>query len=275
MNPHERRPAGFAALVGSLWDNRGLVSQLARRDITARYRGSLAGMAWAFINPLLMLGIYTFVFSVVFKARWGGSSLDHGSFAIVLFVGILVHGVFAECLNRAPGLILANAGYVKRVVFPLEILPWVGMGTALFHAATSFGVLLVAEWVVMGRVPWTVVFLPLVVVPLALATMGLSWVFAAIGVFIRDIGQMTSLLTMALLFLSPVFYPVSALPERYRFLFLLNPLTPIIELARDVVIWGRIPDWGTLGLCTGVSLVVAWLGFWAFQRMRPGFADVL
>lgn len=275
MNPHMRRPAGIMDLIRSLWANRGLISQLARRDVTSRYRGSLVGLAWTFINPLLMLGIYTFVFSVVFRARWGGPTLDHGSFAIVLFVGILVHGVFAECLNRAPGLILANAGYVKRVVFPLEILPWVSMATALFHTATSFAVLLVAEWIVMGHVPWTAVFLPLVILPLVLATMGLTWAFAAIGVFVRDIGQMTSLVTTALLFLSPVFYPVSALPERYRFLFQLNPLTPIIEQAREVAIWGRTPDWATLGLCLGVSFAIAWLGFWAFQRMRPGFADVM
>lgn len=275
MNPHMRRPAGFAAVATSFWESRALIAQLARRDVAARYRGSIVGLSWTLVNPLLMLGIYTFVFSVVFNARWGGSTLDHGSFAIVLFVGILVHGVFAECLNRAPGLILANSGYVKRVVFPLEILPWVSMATALFHASASFAVLLVAALLIMGGIPWTIIFLPLVIVPLVLATMGVSWAFAAIGVYIRDIGQITSLLTTAMLFLSPVFYPISSLPDRYRFLFLLNPLTPIIELARDVAIWGRIPDWVTLGSSTAVALIVAWLGFWAFQRMRPGFADVL
>ena len=275
MNPHVRKQVGLGALASGLWENRGLVGQLARRDVSARYRGSLVGVAWMFINPLLMLGIYTFVFSVVFKARWGDSSLDHGSFAVVLFVGILVHGLFAECLNRAPGLVLENAGYVKRIVFPLEILPWVSLGTSLFHTATSFAVLLAAEWVVMGRIPWTVIFLPLVFLPLALATMGLSWAFAAVGVYVRDIGQMTSLLTTAMLFLSPVFYPISALPERYRFLFLMNPLTPIIELARDVAVWGHVPNWTMLTVSMLFAVVLAWIGFWAFQRMRPGFADVL
>lgn len=275
MNPHLAKSGSPKALLSSLWIHRSLAYQLAKREVVGRYRGSVAGLAWSFFNPLLMLAVYTFVFSVIFQARWSGLEGGKGSFAIVLFVGVLVHGIFAECLNRAPGLIMANTNYVKRVMFPLEILPWVAMGSALFHAFISLIVLILAQLLVFGSVPWTALLLPLILAPLVLTTMGVTWIFAAFGVYLRDIGQITVVITTVALFLSPVFYPVTALPEKYRVVFLMNPLTFIIEQSREVMIWGRLPDWSGLVLYIAASLAVASIGFWTFQKMRRGFADVL
>lgn len=260
----------------SLWRNRELVWQMARREVVGRYRGSIMGLAWSFFNPVLMLIVYTFVFSVVFKARWGGGTEESkANFAIILFVGMIVHGLFAECVNRAPGLILSNVNYVKKVVFPLETLAWVAMGAALFHALISTVVLIAAQLIINLNLPWTALFFPLVLLPLLLATMGFAWFLAATGVFMRDIGQVTGILTTVMLFLSPVFYPVSGMPPPYQVVLLLNPLTFVIEQARAVLIWGRVPDWPGLAVYLTVSLGIAWAGFWWFQRTRKGFADVL
>jgi lipopolysaccharide transport system permease protein len=276
MNPHARHPASLVAMFASLWRHRQLIGQLARREVIGRYRGSIMGLAWSFFNPVLMLIVYTFVFSVVFQARWGGAEEEGRiNFAIVLFVGLIIHSVFAECINRAPGLILSNANYVKRVIFPLEILPWVAMGTALFHALISLAVLVTAILLLGGALHWTLILLPMVFFPLLLATMGFAWFLAAIGVYVRDIAQTTAIITTVLLFLSPVFYPISALPERYQFWIHFNPLTFIIEEGRKVVIWGQWPDMTGWAIYLAVSILVAWAGFWWFQKTRKGFADVL
>ncbi|WP_374318957.1 ABC transporter permease [Pseudoxanthomonas kaohsiungensis] len=264
------------AMIRSALENRSLIYQLAKREVISRYRGSLMGLAWSFFNPLLMLAVYTFVFSVVFQARWSADAPPHtGEFAVILFVGVIVHGIFAECINRAPGLILGNASYVKRVVFPLETLPWVALLVALFHAAVSVLVLFLALLLVRGYIPLTTLYLPLVVLPLVLTTMGAAWLLAALGVFVRDIGQITGIFTTVLLFLSPVFYPVSALPENFQRWIYLNPLTFIIEQARNVLVWGLPPDLPGIFKYTLLSTLVAWLGFAFFQKTRRGFADVI
>jgi len=263
-------------MVASLWRNRSLIIQMGKREVIGRYRGSVMGLAWSFFHPVIMLVVYTFVFSVVFNARWGvGNEESKASFAIILFVGMIVHGLFAECVNRSPGLILSNVNYVKKVVFPLEILPWVAMGSALFHAMISLAVLLIAQLIVNFSLPWTAVFFPLVILPLLIATMGFAWILSATGVFVRDIAQTTGIITTVLLFVSPVFYPVSALPKEYQGWLLLNPLTFVIEEARNVLIWGRMLDWTGWGLSFIVGLTIAWAGFWWFQKTRKGFADVL
>jgi len=271
-----RFDASPAAMLSSLWTHWDLIWQMTRREVVGRYRGSVIGLAWSFFNPVLMLIVYTFVFSVVFKARWNvGADESRTDFAILLFVGMIVHGLFAECINRAPGLILSNVNYVKKVVFPLETLSWVAMGSALFHAVISLIVLMVAQLIVNLNAPWTAVFFPVVILPLLLATMGFAWFLAATGVFVRDIAQITGIITTVMLFVSPVFYPVSALPKPYQSVLLLNPLTFVIEQARNVLIWGKPPDWMGLGVYLAVSVLVAWMGFWWFQKTRKGFADVL
>ena len=261
--------------LASLWRHRDLVWQMTRRDVAGRYRGSLLGLLWAFLSPLLLLGVYTFVFSVIFQARWGQGGEDKAGFAVLLFTGMIIHTLFAECVNRAPGLILGNANYVKKVIFPLEVLPWVAMGSALFHAAVSIAVLLLFTALFLAPPGWTALLLPGLILPLVLITMGVSWFLASLGVFLRDVAQITGMLTTVMLFLSPVFYPASALPAAYRPLLYFNPLTFVIEQSREILIWGRPPDWPGLALYTAVSLVVAWLGFAWFQRTRRGFADVL
>lgn len=263
-------------MCGSVWRHRFLIWQMSKREVLGRYRGSVMGLAWSFFNPVLMLAVYTFVFSVVFKARWGmGGEESKANFAIILFVGMIVHGLFSECVNRAPGLILSNVNYVKKVVFPLEILPWVAMGSALFHAVINLTVLLIAQLILNLSLPWTAIFFPLVILPLIIATMGFAWLLSATGVFVRDIAQITGIMTTVLLFISPVFYPVSALPNEYQGWLLLNPLTFVIEEARNVLIWGRVLDWPRWGISVAAGLAIAWGGFWWFQKTRKGFADVL
>ena len=259
----------------SLVANRQLIWQMTRRDVIGRYRGSVLGLAWSFFYPLIMLVIYTFIFSVVFKARWHTGSDSKTEFALALFIGMIVHGLLAECVNRAPGLILGNVSYVKKVVFPLEILPWVTMGATLFHTLISLLVWSVFFVVVYHAFNWTALFLPLVLSPLVLITMGMTWFLASIGVYLRDVGQMTGVLTTVLLFVSPVFYPVSNLPERYQAYLYANPLTFFIEQSRAVLMWGELPDWQGLGIAMLLGLLTAWFGFFWFQKIRKGFADVL
>lgn len=276
MNPHASAPTSLASLVRNLWRQRGLVLQMTKRDVVGRYKGSVMGVMWSLFNPLFLLVVYTFVFSVVFKARWGGGPVESKSqFAILLFVGMIVHGLFAETLSRAPSLIVANVSYVKKIVFPLEILPVVALGASLFHAFVSVCVLLGVFAVLNGFLQWTAVFLPVVILPLVVLTLGLAWCLASLGVFLRDVAQPIGLAMTVLLFASPVFYPISALPEEIRPWLMLNPLTFIIEQARAVVIFGELPNWKGLTIYSVVAALVAWLGYAWFQKTRKGFANVL
>lgn len=276
MNPHAAQPTSLLALGRSLIQHRQLIMQMIQREVVGRYKGSVMGLGWSFFNPVLMLTVYTFVFSVVFKSRWGlDPNESKTQFAVVLFVGMIVHGLFAEVLNRAPSLILSNVNYVKRVVFPLEILPVITMGAALFHTLISLLVLLSAFVIFNGYLHWTVIFIPLVLLPFIILTLGIAWMLASLGVFVRDIGQTIGIVVTVMMFLSPVFYPVTALPEEFRPLLMANPLTFIIEQSREVMIWGHLPDFAGVALYTIESSVFAWLGFAWFQKTRKGFADVL
>lgn len=275
MNPHLSPSAGPISMIFSLWRNRSLISQMTKREVIGRYRGSVMGLTWSFFNPILMLAVYTFVFSEIFKSRWVGVDTGKGGFAILLFVGMIVHGLFAECANRAPSLVMTNSNYVKKVVFPLEILPVITLGSALFHSCISLIVLLAAQFLIMDQLYWTALLFPLILVPLILATLGISWFLASLGVYLRDVGHVITVLTTVLLFLSPVLYPVAALPEVYKPWLNLNPLTYIIEESRSVLLFGHLPQWGSLGVAVVVGAVIASLGFWFFQKTRKGFADVI
>jgi lipopolysaccharide transport system permease protein len=259
----------------NIWRSRDLIWQMTKREVVGRYRGSALGLFWSFFNPVLMLIIYTFVFSVVFKARWGAGGESRFEFALILFAGLIVFNLFAECVNRAPTLIVGNVNYVKKVVFPLEILPVITMAAALFHGVVSLGVLFVFHLLATASIQWTVIFAPVVMLPLLLITLGISWFLASFGVFVRDVAQSIGLLTTVLMFLTPIFYPVSAIPEKYRIFIYLNPLTFIIEQMREVLIWGKLPSWSGWGLSMAVGIVVAWIGLVWFQKTRKGFADVL
>ena len=259
--------------------NRTLIARMTKREVLARYRGSVIGLAWSFFNPVLLLLVYTFVFSVVFEARWGGSRFEdsgnNGVFAIMIFAGMIVHAFFSECFVRSPVLVTSNANYVKRVIFPLEVLPWVAIGAAAFHAVVSILVLLLGLYFMTGGIPLTALLIPIVFVPLMFLTLGFTWLFAASGVYFRDLSQLSGLVSTILMFLSPVFYPLSAIPDAYRAFFYLNPLTYFIEVSRELLIFGELPSLFFLGLSYIVSFSIAWLGFAWFQNTRRGFADVL
>ena len=275
MNPHAIASASPLGAVRSLWTNRQLIARMGQREIIGRYKGSAMGLAWSFITPLFMLAIYTFVFSVVFQARWGTSEESKTQFAVVLFAGLIVHTLFSDVINRAPQLVLGNVNYVKKVVFPLEILPVVQLLSATFHALVSVAVLIAAQLVFQGSLPITALLLPVVLLPFLLLTLGLAWCLASLGVFVRDVGQTISLVTSVMLFMSPVFFPVQSLPPALQPWMHLNPLTFVIEQVREVVVWGRLPDWQGLAVYSLASIATAWLGFAWFQKTRKGFADVL
>ena len=262
-------------MAASLWRNRELVHALIKREVIGRYRGSILGILWSFVQPIFMLLIYTFVFSVVFKARWNAGSDSKTEFALVLFAGLMVFNLFSECITRAPGIIIAHANYVKKVVFPLEILPWVTLGAALFQALVSLSVWLIFYIVIFGIPHATIGLLPLVVAPLLFITIGLSWMLASLGVYLRDVSQLVGISLTVLMFLSPIFYPISSLPEKYRHLLQFNPLTPAIEGVRDVLCWGNFPSLWIYGVYLTISVIFSWLGFAWFQTSRKGFADVL
>lgn len=226
-------------IATSLWRNWDLIVALTKREVIGRYRGSFMGILWSFFNPIFMLSVYTFVFSVVFNARWSGGGESRTEFALVLFAGMIVFSLFSECINRAPGLILGNANYVKKVVFPLEILPIVTLAAAAFHLLVSGVVWLLFYLVLFGAPHPTIVLLPIVLLPLVLFTLGASWILASLGVYLRDVGHIVGVCTTALLFLTPIFYPLTALPSAYQTLLHINPLTLVIEQTRLVLVWGN------------------------------------
>lgn len=279
MNPHAAQPISLKAMLSSFWLNRTLILQMSKRDVVGRYKGSIMGLLWSFLNPLLMLAVYTFFFAVVFKSRWGavpsGAEESKTLFAVILFVGMIVHSLFAEVLNRAPTLILSNVNYVKKVVFPLEILPVISMVSALFHSAVSLIVLLIVFVIFNGFIHWTIIFIPLIIIPFIIFTLGVAWMLASLGVYARDVGQTIGLAMTVMMFLSPVFYPITSLPVEFRPLILANPLTFIIEQARSVLIWGQLPNWYGLFKYTIIASLISWFGFVWFQKTRKGFADVL
>ncbi len=275
MNPHAARSISPFVLLSTLKTNRSLIYNLIRREVIGRYRGSVMGLLWSFFNPVLMLTVYTFVFSVVFKARWAGGTESRTEFALVLFAGLMLFNLFAECLNRAPSLVLGNVNYVKKVVFPLEILPFVAMGSAAFHLLISLFVWLVFYLIFFGTPQATIVLLPVVLIPFFLMTLGLSWFLASLGVYLRDVTQIIGVMTTALMFLSPIFYPIAALPAEYHLIMQISPLTFSVEQARDVMIWGKGLDWGAWAMYLLFATIIAWLGFAWFQKTRKGFADVL
>lgn len=267
---------GAAQRYALPWHARLLIWQFARREVLGRYRGSVLGLGWSLMTPLLMLAVYTLVFVGVFKARWPGAETGGGvEFALQIFAGLMVFNWFAEMANRAPRLILEQPNLVKKVVFPLEVLPWVTLLAALFHCLLNVAVLLLATWVVRGSLPVTVLALPLVLAVLVPFVLGLSWLMAALGVFVRDVGQIMGLLVSLFMFLSPVFYSLSSLSVRWQQWMRWNPLTPVIEGVRAVVLQGVWPDWLWLGGAALGFVLFAWAAAAFFETTRPGFADAV
>ena len=255
---------------------RALIGQLSRREIEGRYKGSYLGILWSFLQPVMLLIIYTFVFGVVLKSTWPEARSGRLSeFAVIVFCGMSAFGIFNDCVGRASGLIVAVPNYVKKVVFPLEILPVSVMGGALFHAGVNLAILAAANLLVGGRIYATMALLPLVFIPLVFLTMGASWFLAGLGVYFRDAQQLISPILLSLFFVTPVFYGVQAVPEPFRTLMRFNPLTSVVVNCRRVVLWGECPAWTEWAVWLLLSGVLMMLGYAFFMKIKKGFADVL
>lgn len=257
------------------WKHRQLIGKLSRRRIETRYRTSVLGLFWSLLQPLFMLGIYTFIFSFVFKAKWNTAGFENTEFGLLLFSGLTLFSLFSQCANEAPELLVGNQAYIKQLVFPTEILAWVSLLTSLFTFATSALLMLGFYCVIHGIPPVTALWLPVVLAPITLITLGAVWFLSSIGLFLRDTSQVVGVLTTALLFLSPVFYPSSMIPEAYRTYYFLNPFASLFDISKGLLFSGTPPDWQQLALLTLGSWLMAWLGFIWFMKTKKAFADAL
>ncbi len=265
-------------MVRGLYRQRELIWSLTKRDITSTYQGSFLGGLWTIIVPLMMMLIYTFVFSVIFQSKWDtgtSQASPTGEFALILYTGLTAFNVFSMVLNRAPGLILQVPNYVKKVVFPLEILPVVATGTALFTCVINIGLILIGSVFVYHAISPTIWLLPAAFIPLILLTLGLAWFLSSLGVYIRDMSQAISVIVQIMFFLTPIVYSPSIIPKNLLFLLALNPLAPIVDSFRRTLLWGKMIDWGAWGMITLVSTIIAILGFAWFVKTKKGFADVM
>lgn len=263
-------------MFSQAWKNKSLIWQLLKRDVQARYRGSALGLLWSLVTPIVMLSIYTFVFQTVFKSRWSDSSGETTlSFAIILFLGLTIHGLLVEVLTKSPLLIVSNQNFVKKIVFPLDILSWVTLMSGLFTFIISFCLLLILILFELKTIPVTALFLPVILLPYCILLLGLSWFLAALGVYLRDIQQVTGTLATLLLFLSPIFYSTSILPAQFQTLLFLNPLSYVVEASRAALIYGNLPSFSGWATYSSVAILVAFTGNFFFRKVKPGFADVL
>lgn len=266
---------GLVGGMRALIRDRRLILRLTRREIEGRFRGSFLGLAWVVINPLLMLGVYTFVFTVMFKARWQTGDGRTGEFALHVFSGLLTFGIFSESVSRAPNLIIENSNYVKKVVFPLEVLSCVIVGAALFNALIGFGIFFLGFFLLLGPPPLSALLLPLVMSPLIFFTLGACWFLSALGVFVRDVRYLVTVAISVLMFMSPIFYPASAFPEKLRVLMLLNPLAPVLDAVKGALFDGNFPDPIIYAGGLSVSVLATWVGYTFFMITKRAFADVI
>ena len=263
------------SIILSFVRNKELIYSLIKREVISRYRGSILGIFWSFFNPILMLIVYTFVFSVVFKTKWPGGSESKIEFALILFSGLSIYNILSECFNRAPSLIISNVNYVKKVIFPLEIITFVTIGSSLFHFLINLIVWLGFYSIFIGIPNFQLILLPILLTPYLLIIAGCTWFLASLGVFLRDIGQFINVITMVFLFLTPIFFPLSALPDKYHAYLNISPLTYTVIQAREIMIFDGVIDWLWWAKWLFISIFVAWFGYAWFQKTRKGFADVL
>lgn len=257
--------------------NRDLLLQMLARNIAAKYRGSVLGFIWSFAHPLMMLAVYTFVFGVVFKARWGIEAFEdnRAAFPLIMFCGMAVFNVFSESVNTSTSVVVNNPGYVKKVVFPLELLPLCNVLTALVFGLAWFVLLLLGIMVFLQQSSWTMLLLPLTLLPLLLISAGVSFLVASLGVYLRDVQQLVAILTQMLFFMTPIFYPISVVPEKLRWILEINPLSSVVEQTRRIFLYGELPDFKIiLGLFV-VSVIIFQLGLAWFAKTKKGFADVM
>ena len=262
-------------IIQSIFNHHELIWTMIKREIISRYRGSVFGLFWSFFNPLAMLLVYLFVFNIVLKTRFNENSETKAEFALVVFAGFTVFIFFSEIVNRSPSLILSNVNFVKKLVFPLEILTYIVTGTALFQILINMVILLIANLFIYKSLPWTLVFFPVILLVLIPFCLGLSWMLASLGTFIRDIGHVVVVSTQILMFMTPIFYPVDAIPEGFRYYIKLNPLTLIVSEMRSIAIYGNLPNWEGILIYGVFGWFIAWIGFYWFQKTRNGFSNVL
>lgn len=263
-------------MLRELWAKRDLAVQLARRDVVGRYRAARLGLLWSVLTPLILLGIYTFVFTVVFRFRWNDAAPEsRGQFALTMFCGMLLFNLFAEVVTRAPVMIVSNPNYVKKVVFPLETFVVSGLLSALFNMLVGFAVWLIGTVLLIGPPPITCVWLPVVLMPVCLLTCGVAWVLAALGVFIRDVGHVVVLGVQVLFFMTPIFYRIEAVPPAFQRFLRINPLAHVVEDARRVLMWGSSPDWRWWLPSLVISGSLALLGYAFFMKSKRAFGDVI
>jgi len=264
-------------LIESIINNRSIIYQMTKREILGKYKGSAIGLAWSFFNPLLTLMLYTIVFSEIFQPKWDNLT-EHDSklqYALILFVGLIIVNFFCELMNKSPFLIITNVNLVKKIIFPLEILPIISACSSFFHTTISLFVLLTFYLILNGYLNWTIMYLPLLLVPLIFLAIGISMIFASLGVYLRDLSQFVSILSNIIMFATPVFYPISSVPPKIRSLIELNPLSFIVEQTRACILWNNRPDLNGLFFYTITTFLFCWFGFAWFQKTKKGFADVV
>jgi lipopolysaccharide transport system permease protein len=255
--------------------NKSLIISLAKKDIISRYRGSMLGILWSFFNPLLMLGLYTFFFRFVFKAKWPDVGDTNADYAVMLFAGLVVHAFASDIISRSAGIISNNSNLVKKVVFPIEIMPWVVLISSMFHTFISLIVLYAFYLFSGGDIIWTNIFIPIVFIPMALLFTGASYFISSVGVYIRDIEQLMGTITTLLLFTSTVFFSIETIPDKIRPLIYLNPITEIVNELRNVLVYGKLPSLLSLSIYSFIGFLVFYLGYLFFIKLKKGFADIL
>jgi len=265
------------AMVRNLWSYRELALQMAKRDIQGRYRAARLGLLWSVLNPLILLAIYTFVFTEVFRVRWTDTGMEsRGMFALTMFCGMLLFNLFSEVVTRAPQMVVSNPNYVKKIVFPLEVFIISGLLSGLFNMLIGYVVWFIGWGLVVREWPQpSMMWFPVVLVPVCLTTAGVSWVLASLGVFVRDVGHIVVLAVQVLFFATPIFYPIDRVPQPFRRVLELNPLTHAIEDIRHVLMNGGSPHWHWWLASMGGSAVLALLGYAFFMKSKRAFADVI
>ncbi|MGL5485026.1 MAG: ABC transporter permease [Shewanella sp.] len=259
----------------NIYNKRDLLSHLIYRDVSNRYKGSFLGGLWSLLNPLLLLVVYTFVFSVVLKSKWGLPGEGKLDFAIVLFCGMILFNAYADATNRSPSLILDNKNYVKKVVFPLEIIPLIPVFSSFFTGLISLALLIIIICLVHGMPGIDTFLTPLLWIPLFMMTVGMSLIISSLGVYIRDLSQVVSLLNMVLMFLSPIFFPIEKIPEALRSFVSLNPLADLVTQTRGILIFHQSFDWFGFGKSLGISMIIFCIGIAVFSSLKKGFSDVI
>jgi lipopolysaccharide transport system permease protein len=271
VSAHSVSPTTY---ISTVIRHREVIARLVGREFALRFRGSFLGVLWAIMTPVLTVIVYAFVFGVIFKSKWGDAT-SKSNFVSILMLGIIVHGIFAESIGRAPSLILGHVNYVKKVIFPIEVLPVMAVIGVLMNAAIGIVIVVALNLIISHEVQVTIVFLPLILLPYLVLITGFVLFLSSIGVYLRDLSHIVGFFMMVALFMTPIFYPISAVPEPFRQFLYLNPLTFTVEQARAVTLFGELPNWTGLAIYSVIAVISAWIGLFWFQRTRNGFADVI